>query len=63
MSEQQQQANEHRSTYVERFPIQDVKPYDKNPRKNDDAIKAVAESIKAFGFTNPLIPNVHESEF
>lgn len=33
----------------------DLKPYDKNPRKNDDAVKYVAESIKEFGFKVPIV--------
>lgn len=32
-----------------------VKPYDKNPRLNDGAVTAVAESIKAYGFNSPII--------
>ena len=30
--------------------IDTIKPYEKNPRKNDAAVKYVAESIKQFGF-------------
>lgn len=30
-------------------------PYDKNPRKNDKAVKYVAESIKTFGFKQPIV--------
>lgn len=33
----------------------DVRPYDKNPRRNDDAVQYVAESIKQFGFKVPLV--------
>ena len=33
----------------------DIIPYEKNPRKNDDAVKYVAESIKEFGFKVPII--------
>ena len=29
--------------------ITDIKPYDKNPRKNDEAVQYVAESIRQFG--------------
>lgn len=36
-------------------PIGDIKPYKNNPRKNDDAVPAVAESIKEFGFRVPLL--------
>ena len=33
----------------------DIKPYEKNPRKNDEAVKYVAESIKSFGFKVPIV--------
>lgn len=33
----------------------DIHPYPGNPRKNDDAVDAVAASIKEFGFRNPII--------
>ncbi len=32
-----------------------IKPYDKNPRVNDQAVDAVAASIKEFGFRQPLV--------
>ena len=35
--------------------IDSIKPYEKNPRKNDDAVKYVAESIKQFGFKVPIV--------
>lgn len=35
--------------------IKDLKPYENNPRKNDEAVKYVAESIKQFGFKVPII--------
>lgn len=35
--------------------IQEIRPYEKNPRKNDDAVKYVAESIKEFGFKVPIV--------
>ena len=35
--------------------IADIKPYEKNPRKNDSAVDAVANSISQFGFKNPII--------
>src|SRR6188474_2621717 len=40
---------------VELWPIERVKPYDRNPRLNDDAIDAVATSIKEFGFRQPIV--------
>ena len=35
--------------------LQDIKPYEKNPRKNDEAVKYVAESIRQFGFRVPIV--------
>ena len=35
--------------------IADIKPYEKNPRKNDEAVKYVAESISQFGFKVPIV--------
>ena len=32
-----------------------IKPYEKNPRKNDHAVDGVAESIKQFGFQQPIV--------
>ena len=35
--------------------IDELIPYEKNPRINDDAVKYVANSIKEFGFKVPII--------
>ena len=35
--------------------VKDLKPYEKNPRKNDEAVKYVAESIRRFGFNVPIV--------
>lgn len=35
--------------------VSELKLNPRNPRKNDDAVDTVAESIKEFGFKNPLI--------
>jgi DNA modification methylase len=40
---------------VEMRNINDIKPYPHNPRHNDHAIDAVAASIQAFGFRQPLV--------
>lgn len=32
-----------------------IKPYEKNPRNNDDAVAAVAASIKEFGWRQPIV--------
>lgn len=35
--------------------IGEILPYEKNPRKNDNAVERVATSIKEFGFNSPII--------
>ena len=35
--------------------IEDLKPYENNPRFNDDAVQYVANSIKEFGFKVPMV--------
>jgi len=40
---------------VEQLEIERVKPYDKNPRRNDKAVEAVAKSIREFGFRQPIV--------
>ena len=35
--------------------ISDIKPYKKNPRKNDKAVAIVEKSIREFGFKNPIV--------
>lgn len=35
--------------------ISEIKPYEKNPRKNDEAVEYVMKSIKEFGFKIPVI--------
>ena len=35
--------------------IKELTPYEKNPRKNDEAVQYVAESIKQFGFKVPIV--------
>lgn len=40
---------------VEWREIDDLMPYENNPRINDNAVDAVAASIKEFGFRNPVV--------
>ena len=35
--------------------IDELKPYENNPRFNDDAVEYVAKSIKEFGFKVPIV--------
>jgi len=39
--------------------IDELIAYDNNPRFNDEAVDAVANSIKAFGFRNPILIDSH----
>lgn len=40
---------------IQEFGIDEIKPYEKNPRKNEDSVKFVANSIKEFGFNVPIV--------
>lgn len=40
---------------IEQMKISDLVPYENNPRDNDDAVEAVANSIKEFGFLVPIL--------
>ena len=40
---------------LENLNITQIKPYEKNPRKNEKAIDKVAQSIKEFGFKQPIV--------
>lgn len=35
--------------------LADITPYENNPRNNEDAVKKVANSIKKFGFNQPIV--------
>ncbi len=41
--------------HIELRSIDSIRPYDKNPRQNDDAVDAVAASLQAFGFRSPIV--------
>ena len=36
-------------------PIEEIHPYENNPRVNDRAVEKVAESIAQFGFKQPIV--------
>lgn len=40
---------------LERLKLAEVKPYGNNPRKNDGAVNAVAESIRQCSYITPII--------
>ena len=37
-----------------------LKDYENNPRLNDNAVEAVVESIREFGFRNPILIDEHD---
>jgi len=40
---------------IELRPIDQIKPYPGNPRQNDQAVEAVAASLKEYGFRQPIV--------
>jgi DNA modification methylase len=40
---------------IELRKLADIRPYENNPRHNDDAVDAVAASIREFGFRQPIV--------
>jgi ParB-like chromosome segregation protein Spo0J len=40
---------------IELRPLSEIRPYENNPRTNDDAVEAVAASIREFGFRQPIV--------
>lgn len=40
---------------TETWSIDRVKPYERNPRQNKHAVDAVANSLRAFGFRQPIV--------
>lgn len=47
--------NERSMMKVENWPIDRVKPYPGNPRKNDEAVDKVANSIREFGWQQSIV--------
>ena len=41
--------------HIELRPIDSIRPYQNNPRLNDSAVEAVARSLQAFGWRQPLV--------
>ena len=40
---------------IEYWPVERLKPYERNPRKNDKAVDRIRASIREFGFTVPVL--------
>ena len=40
---------------IHNIKVSEIKPYKRNPRNNDQAVDAVVESIKSFGFKVPIV--------
>lgn len=41
--------------HIQEILLEDLKEYENNPRNNDGAVQAVADSIKEFGFKVPIV--------
>jgi ParB-like chromosome segregation protein Spo0J len=46
-----------KSIRIEYWPISRLKPYERNPRKNDKAVDRIRASIREFGFAVPVLAN------
>lgn len=44
---------------IEMMETDKLIPYENNPRNNESAVRSVAESIKQFGFINPIVIDDH----
>ncbi|TLQ05465.1 chromosome partitioning protein ParB [Pediococcus stilesii] len=40
---------------IKEVPITQITPYENNPRNNDEAVEATANSIKEFGWQQPIV--------
>jgi DNA modification methylase len=45
---------------IELRRISEIKPYENNPRINDDAVDAVAASIREYGFRQPIVVDTED---
>lgn len=43
------------SMKIKTLPLAKIKPYERNPRRNDQAVEAVAESIPQCGYCAPIV--------
>jgi ParB-like chromosome segregation protein Spo0J len=48
-------STEKKAMKIELRKLSEIKPYKNNPRLNDDAVDAVAQSIRKFGFRQPIV--------
>ena len=46
---------EEKKMQIINMKLSEIHPYEKNPRFNDGAVEAVANSIKEFGFQQPIV--------
>ena len=44
---------------IKEVPVGELKEYGNNPRKNANAVDKVAESIRMFGFNQPIVADKH----
>src|SRR4051794_1627978 len=44
---------------IEQRKLSDIRPYENNPRVNDEGVDALAASIREFGFRQPIVVDEH----
>ena len=47
---------------VEYVAIENLRPFEGNPRKNDESVDSIVKSIESFGFTNPILARRENGE-
>lgn len=47
-------------TQIVMRPIDSIRPYGNNPRKNDNAVRVVAKSLEKFGFKQPIVIDTND---
>ena len=57
-----EQAGTPRESAAEWILIEELKPWEDNPRRNEAAVKQVADSIKRFGFGAPLLARAQDRQ-
>ena len=41
--------------HIEKWPVERLRPYERNPRKNDHVVSKMVDALRQFGFRVPLL--------
>ena len=55
-------ADKFKKLKVEYIDINQLRPWEDNPRKNDEAVEDIVKSFEAFGYTNPILVRKQNNE-